>query len=146
MTAHEMWNAFIALHPGTAGETYDTWAYGDAPDELARLTLAGLKQATSSSHMLYEMDGEPLPQTGDYSVVLDSKDVAVCVIRTKAVHILPYREVDERHAFLEGEGDRSLRSWREVHERFFRNELAEYGIEFTEDIAVVCEEFEVMYP
>ena len=146
MTAHEMWNAFIALHPGAANEPYEAWAYGDAPDELARLTLAGTKQATASVHMLYEMDDDPLPQAGNYSVILDSKDVSVCVIRTKAVHILPFREVGERHAFLEGEGDRSLRYWREVHERFFRGELAEYGIEFTEDIAVVCEEFEVMYP
>lgn len=146
MTAHEMWNAFIALHPGAAGETYEAWAYGDAPDELARLTLAGIKHATASIHMLYEIDGEHLPQTGDYSVILNSRDEAVCVIRTKVVHILPYWKVDERHAFLEGEGDRSLRYWREVHERFFRMELAECGIAFTEDIAVVCEEFEVMYP
>ena len=146
MTAHDMWQAYIALHPEAADAAYEAWAYGDAPDELARLTLTGIKTATASVHMLYELDGEAVPQAGDYSVVLDSSGEAVCVIRNVRVQILPYRDVDARHAFLEGEGDRSLRYWREVHERFFRQELAGYGLEFTEDIAVVCEEFEVMYP
>lgn len=146
MTAHDMWQAFAALHPEAANEPYEAWAYGDAPDELAQLTLADIKRATASVHMLYAMDGDSVPQAGDYSVILDSCGEAVCVIRNVQVRILPYRDVDGHQAFLEGEGDRSLRYWREVHERFFRQELAGYGLEFTEDIAVVCEEFEVMYP
>ena len=146
MTEHEMWQACIALHPEAANAPYEAWAYGDAPDELARLTLAGVKRGTSSAHALYAAENDPLPQAGDYSVILDSRGEAVCVIRNVTVRILPFREVDARHAFLEGEGDRSLRHWREVHERFFRQELTESGLVFTEDIAVVCEEFEVMYP
>lgn len=146
MTAHDMWQAFIALHPEASDAPYEAWSYGDDPDELARLTLAGTKQATASIHLLYGLDIEEIPRVGDYSIILDSHDNAVCVIRNVRVHVLPYREVDERHAFLEGEGDRTLRYWRQVHERFFRLEMAEYGLEFTEDIAVVCEEFEVMHP
>ncbi len=146
MTAHDMWQAFIALHPEAADAPYDAWPYGDAPDELAQLTLAGTKRATASAHAIYALAQEPVPKVGDYSVILDSRGEAVCVVRNVQVRILPYREVDERQAFLEGEGDRSLPYWREVHERFFRQELADYGLEFTEAIAVVCEEFEVMYP
>ena len=146
MTAHDMWQACIALHPEAADAPYEAWAYGDAPDELARLTLSGVKRGTSSAHALYTAENEPLPQAGDYSVILDSCGEAVCVIRNVTVRILLFREVDERHARLEGEGDRSLRHWREVHERFFRQELAGIPMVFTEDIAVVCEEFEVMYP
>lgn len=29
-----------------------------------------------------------------------------------------YADVDERHAYAEGEGDRSLAYWRQVHEPF----------------------------
>ena len=146
MTAQEMWNRYVALHPDAGDAAYEAWAYGDAPDELASLTLAGRKTATASAHALYGLDGEAVPQAGDYSVVLDSREKAVCVIRTTQVSIVPYRDVDERQAFLEGEGDRSLRYWREVHEAFFRREYARYGLSFTEEIAVVCEEFEVVYP
>lgn len=146
MTAQEMWQGYLATHPEAEGTAYEAWAYGDAPDALAALTLSGVKTATASVHALYALDGDQVPQAGDCSVILNSQEEAVCIIRNTKVHILPYREVDERQAYLEGEGDRSLRYWREVHEAFFRKELAEYHIAFTEDIAVVCEEFEVVYP
>ena len=55
-----------------------------------------------------------------------------------------YRNGKE-HAFKEGEGDRSLEYWREVHKKFFRECLEEYGLEFSENMKVVCEEFEVVY-
>lgn len=45
----------------------------------------------------------------------------------------------------EGEGDRSLACWRQVHEDFFRAELAEAGLEFSPEMPVACEEFEVVY-
>lgn len=146
MTASDMWAQYTALHPEFRQDSFEAWAYGDAPDELAALTLQGAKTATASLHTLYAIDGEALPQAGDFSVVLDFRDEAVCIIRTTAVRILPFREVDERQACLEGEGDRSLAWWRRVHEAFFRRELASCKLVFTEDVAVVCEEFEVVYP
>lgn len=146
MNAQEMWQAYTDLHPEAASMEYEAWAYGDSPDELAALTLSGTKTATASAHALYALEGEEVPKAGEHSVILNSRDEAVCVIRNVQVRILPYREVDARHAWLEGEDDRSLACWRQVHEPFFRRELARYGLPFTEDIAVVCEEFEVVYP
>jgi uncharacterized protein YhfF len=46
-------------------------------------------------------------------------------------------------AKLEGEDD-SLESRRGSHERFFREEGAELGYTFSEDLDVVFEEFEVV--
>ncbi len=146
MNAQKMWMHFTALHPEAASAAYEAWAFGSAPDELAALTLAGVKTATCSAQALYELEGEEPPQAGDYSVILDSAEEAICIIRTVRVVTLPYHEVDARHAFKEGEGDRSLAYWRRVHEDFFRRELASYGLTFSEDIALLCEEFEVVYP
>ncbi len=144
MTTQEMWEQFVARHPAVAAD-YEAWAYGDAPDALAKLTLDGVKRATSSAAALYPLENEPLPQAGDYSILLDAAGNALCVLRNTRVRVLPFHEVDEHHAFLEGEGDRSLAWWRSVHERFFRQELAQHNLLFTDDIAVVCEEFEVVY-
>ena len=58
----------------------------------------------------------------------------------------PYRDVTLEQAYKEGEGDRSLSYWRQVHEAFFRKEMEASGMTFTEDMGVVCEEFEVIYP
>ena len=51
----------------------------------------------------------------------------------------------EKHAFKEGEGDRSLEYWRVVHAAFLTNELASVHMEFDENTKVVCEEFELVY-
>ena len=140
MTAQEMWNA-----SGIEAE-YEAWAFGDDPDTLAELVRTGVKTATASAYPFYELEGEELPKAGEYSVILDTKDEAVCIIRTTKVYVTPYREVTAKQAWKEGEGDRSLDYWRRVHEAFFRKELEEAGLTFTEDMGVVCEEFEVVYP
>ena len=144
MTHQELWAAYRAVNPA-AGDDYEAWAYGDDPDTLAELTRAGVKTATASAGPLYELEGEPLPETGEHSVILDSRDEAVCVIRTTRVYTVPFNQVSAEHAFREGEGDRSLAYWRRVHEDFFRAELAEVGLEFSPTMPVVCEEFEVVY-
>ena len=45
---------------------------------------------------------------------------------------------------LEGEDD-SLESWQKSHKRFFEEEGKELGYEFSEDMLVIFEEFEVVY-
>lgn len=139
MTAEEMWK-----QSGLAGE-YDAWAFGEAADKLAALVKAGIKTATCSAYDLYEVEGEDLPLPGDTSVILDSSDEAVCIVRTTRVYVVPFDRVSAEHAFKEGEGDRSLEYWREVHESFLKEELSSIGRSFEGSTRVVCEEFEVVY-
>lgn len=145
MTHQEMWAAYKAVNPA-AGEDYEPWAYGADPDELAELTRAGIKTATAGAGILYEAEDEPMPRPGEYSVILDSRDEAVCVIRTTRVYTVPFDQVSAEQAYREGEGDRSLDYWRRVHEDFFRAELEKAGLEFSPEMPVVCEEFEMVYP
>ncbi len=144
MTAEELWNEY-ARKADIEHMDYEAWAFGDAADELAALVAAGRKTATASAYPLYELEQEPLPQAGEYSVILDSEDRAVCVIRTDRVYVTPFREISEEHARGEGEGDLSLSYWREVHERFFRQEMEAADLTFDEDMLVVCEEFSCVY-
>ena len=144
MTANEMWERFIT-EKGTDAAQHDAWAFGDDADMLAELVVRGIKTATSSAYALYELEGKELPEAGEYSVILNSQDEAVCIIKTTKVFAVPFNEVMEEHAYAEGEGDRSLDYWRHVHEQFFTEELAQAGLEFTEKMKVVCEEFEVVY-
>lgn len=145
MTAEGMWADFAAER-GIKDTDYDAWAFGDDADLLARLVLTGIKTATSSALPCYELEGEPLPAAGEYSVILSSRHEAVCVIRTERVSIVPYREVSAEHARREGEGDLSLEYWRQVHKAFFTRELANMGLHFTPDMPVVCEEFRRVWP
>lgn len=127
---------------------YDVWAFGDSRDmanELATLVLEGKKTATSSNYTLYELEKEPLPHVGLHNIILDGDGEAVAIIETTAVEVLPFDEVTEEHAYLEGEGDRSLKYWRDVHEDFFKREFLETEQVFNYQIPVVCERFKLVY-
>ena len=145
MQANELWAQFAQANNLT-NQSYDAWAFGGAPDELARLVLQGEKTATSSAYDIYQVKNQPLPQAGEYSVILNSKREAVCIIRTTKVQILPFDKVDEQHARKEGEGDKSLNYRRKIHRDFFKAALQKIGLSFDESRKVVCEEFEVVYP
>ena len=95
----------------------------------------------------YILGGEedPLPQSGDYSIILNSKDEAVCVIQTTKTTVVPFDEVSKEHAYKEGDGDRSLAYWRAVHEEFFTKEFEETKTEFNGQTRILCEEFQVVY-
>lgn len=144
MTGQEMWEEF-SQNQGISAE-YDCWSFGDDADTLAQLVLRDIKTATCSLQCLYELEAEPLPREGQYSVVLDSQDQAVCVIQTTKVYQTPFSEITPEHARKEGEGDRSLAYWRQVHEAFFTEELKTVGRYFHEDLMLVCEEFRRVYP
>lgn len=141
MKANELWNKYTT----NSALSYEAWAFGDDPDGLAKLVVDGIKTATSSAYIFYELEDEKLPEIGEYSVILDSKDEAVCIIQTTKVSILPYNEVNENHAYKEGERNRTLKDWRDIHEAFFKNDLKSVNVEFSEDMLVVCEEFQVVY-
>ncbi|MBR2545500.1 MAG: ASCH domain-containing protein [Erysipelotrichaceae bacterium] len=115
----------------------------EACNYLLDLVLKGQKRATSSALIGYELDGEDIPAVGDMSVITDWDGNPRCVIRTSSVKVIPYRDITFEIASLEGEDD-SLDSWRRNHEEFFREEGKEIGYEFSEDMGVVFEEFEVV--
>ena len=144
MNAEEMWKCYCEKS-GTHAD-YEAWAFGGAPDALAELVLNGIKTATASAYPLYEQDQEPLPEEGEYNIILNAKDEAVCITKTTRVYVAPFREVSADHAFREGENDRSLDSWRAIHRDFFTREMEAAGLTFDEDMPVVCEEFLRVYP
>lgn len=144
MNHSELWKIFKNKYDIKV-DTYEAWAFGGAPDQLADLVIKGIKVGTASAYPLYELELEPLPQEGSYSVILNSKDEAVCIIQTTKVYIVPFKDVTAEHAFKEGEGDKSLAYWREVHKEFFEECLRDTPVSFSEDMGVVCEEFKLVY-
>lgn len=50
------------------------------------------------------MGNEPFPKENELSVILDSKENAICIIETTKVEVIPFKEVSKDHAYKEGEG------------------------------------------
>lgn len=144
----EFWERVRGSIRGLPAEPPEAWAFGATPehaDELLRLVLDGTKTGTASSIWDYEASGDPLPQVGEYSVIIDGGGAPRAVIRTTSLDRMPFTEVTEDHASAEGEGDRTLRAWREIHERFWRTH-SESPRGFAPDMPVLCERFELVYP
>ena len=145
MTPQEMCNAYKQIN-SAIGDEIDAWAFGVDADFLADLVLKGEKTATASAYDLYALEDEPLPQEGKFDVILDSQNQAVCIVEITKVSVQPFNQVSAQHAFKEGEGDKSLAYWRQVHEDFFAEWLREAGLTFTPESKVVLEEFRKVYP
>lgn len=123
------------------------WAFGadaEQADALLALVLDGTKTATAGALWDYESDEAPLPETGALSIIVDGNGHPRALIETTSSEVVPFSEVSAEHAYLEGEGDRSLDHWREVHRQFF-SEVATHGHEITDDMPVVLERFRVVY-
>lgn len=126
-----------------------TWSFGDNPalaDELLDLVLSGVKTGTATALAEFEHSDEPMPVRGDLSIVLDSAGRPRALLRTTEVATVPFSEVSEEHAAAEGEDDRTLASWRREHEKYWRRVLEPLGERFGDDLPVVTERFELLYP
>lgn len=148
MMIEDFWHRFLVEKRLPQDNTYfdcfhfeltEKWA-----EELLRLVFCDQKKATASSLYAYEKENLRLPEVGDFSIVTNWAGEPKCVIRTSKVRILPFREMTYDICKLEGEDD-TLASWQSVRQRFFKEEGQELGYEFTEDMPVVFEEFEVVY-
>lgn len=145
------WQKFLSLLPPDSlyrSKSYVAEAWGDSPemaDELGELIARDIKTATCSALWGWEAEGKPIPQAGMVTIVLDGKGEPLCIVETKEVTVQKFSEVDSAFAQAEGEGDFSLEYWREAHKKFFSRTLPKIGKEFSEDMPLVCERFELIY-
>ena len=143
----EMWKKYKKKEC-IKGNSYTSWYFGskDMADRLGELVVSGNKRATTGLKLFYEDPrfSEHFPKLGDLSVITNSNGEALCIIKVNKIEVCKFNEVTEEFAYIEGEGDKSLKYWREGHRSFFCRELNEYGIEFSENMEVVLEYFEVV--
>ena len=141
------WRAYLATLPKDAPQRqqgYVAEGFGDSPamaDTLGALIADGVKTATCSALWEWLAEGQELPQAGLLTIVLDGRGVPLCIIETTEVTVRPFNQVDAAFAFDEGEGDRTLEYWREVHWRFFTRSLAAIQRSPLEEMPLVCERF-----
>jgi len=145
------WAAAERRHPRLArarDRFLEAFAFGSdehVATSLAALVLQGDKRATASLVWTYEHDRKPQPRPGDLSIVNTWTGEPLCIIETIAVNVVPFEEVTEAFARIEGEDDKTLESWRRNHTAFFAGECARIGRTPHPRMPVVCERFEVVF-
>ncbi|WP_447527579.1 ASCH domain-containing protein [Vreelandella sp. TE19] len=142
---------YLSSLPGKTAEKYTSFSadYFCADEYNANvcadLILRGEKRASCSLEYWYSHEGEPMPEVGHLQVVTDWDGAPVCIIELTSVSKCKYSDVTAAFAAEEGEGDKSLKWWREAHWEFFSLEFSELGVEPTEDMLLVLERFKVVY-
>lgn len=115
----------------------ESWKFED--DKLFYLVKNGKKIATC-----YIYNNEDLTDINEYSVLVNQNGKKRLLLKTEKITIRSFKEVDDIHAKKEGEGDLSLKYWKEVHKDFFTKELKEKNLQFSEELLLVLEDFKVI--
>lgn len=148
-SARNMWGDYLDNHLEDAfHEAPKTGFFGDNEKDtntLAHLVMRGVKKATSHSLLGLQYRNEPLPKIGDFLVVTNWAAEAQCIVRTTGVELIPYFNITEAHATLEGEGDKSLAYWKQVHWAYYTRELEPFERLPRESMIIVFEEFERVF-
>ena len=133
-STEEFWTTFLAA-TGTVGVDYTVVAFGDTAamaDELVALVLSGRKHATVSLRRDYAPGVEPLPQVGDFVLVVDGGGHPKCIWRTAEITVKPLIDVDDAFAWDEGEGDRTRDWWLAAHRAEFSAQAQREGFEMSD--------------
>ena len=139
----KFWQSFIENTGNTDAIVGEVWSFGNSEkmaDELGQLVLAGIKTATSSAYDAYIKANEAIPSVKEntYDILLDGQGEPIVILKIIKVEVTIFNQISAEFAYKEGEGDRSLAYWREVHQDF-------WGTDYYEEMGVVCEEFQVVW-
>jgi len=149
--AETMWAEYAAAHPDAVAATGE-WVveyFGDSPalaDELLALVLDGTKRATAALVVEFIAEGQELPRIGSHWIACDGTGTPRVIMRSTEFRLATFDEVDARFAFDEGEDDRTLDTWREGHERYWRRTAAARGETWSPEQEIVLERFSVVWP
>ena len=115
-------------------------------DELIALVISGKKRATASLLQDYATGVEPVPQAGDFVVVVDGGGRPRCIWRTTEIVVKPLNEVDDAFSWDAGEGDRTRDWWLSAHRDYFAAQARHEGFKMSDTIETVFERFEIVWP
>ena len=139
----------VKSETGIKGDFADAWGFGDNPeliDELLGYVLQRKKRSSTSLLKESELQGYPLDKVGDYNIILNSRGEPAAVIKTVSVKRVKNKDIDAEHAYWEGEGDRTLNSYFQEHDKYYTRVGKALGFEFNKDMLVDLVRFELVYP
>lgn len=148
-SAAALWAAYIERFPEHRDDDPPTEYFGDSPelaDELLGLVLHGPKRATAGAVAEFRDEGQPLPRIGGHWIVTDGSGTARAILRSTELRLGPLDSVDGTFAWDEGEGDRSRDDWLDTHRTYFQRSLPRIGEEFSDQVEVVFERFDMVWP
>ncbi len=147
----KLWESYTASNPAFKKDKLPEASYfhnnREDANRLAQLILNGKKQAGSNLYFFYEQANADLPKIGTKNIVTDFDGKAIAIIETKQVDTIPFNKISEDYAAMDmGTTIEPLEKWKKAHWAFFAPAIEENGGQPTEEMLIVCERFETIWP
>jgi uncharacterized protein YhfF/DNA-binding CsgD family transcriptional regulator len=148
-SAEAFWQAFRS-HEGLNGAHYEATYFRTPPEVAERLLdlmIAGAMRATvGPTHLFGEGREEPLPQVGDYAVLMDARHRPQLIWRTTGTTVAPLSSVADEFVWRSGQGSGERDDWLARIGRSFSRHAKQDGFEMHADIETLFETLEVVWP
>jgi len=150
-TVFEMWHNFTKSNPKYKHiEMPESWFFHNNKEDanrLCELVVNGKKKAGSGLYSWYKDANADLPKIGTKHIITDFYGKAKAIIEIKKVDTIPFNKISKTYAKMDmGTTIEPLLKWKKAHWEFFANTMKESGQNPTEDMLVVCETFETIWP
>ena len=126
--------------PGALDPDVENLDLSDHP----RLIRDRQKNGTAHLAIDFEINSIPRREVGDYWLIPDFDNRPLYLVRVVEILTWPFRDVPYSWALVEGEGDLSLRWWRDAHYDYYSGQCKLWGVPWSEDLPVVCERWELV--
>jgi uncharacterized protein YhfF/DNA-binding CsgD family transcriptional regulator len=147
--AEAYWQAF-RRHEGMNSSRYEVTSFKtprEAAESLLELMIAGVMRATASPMPIFgPRHEEPVPEVGDYAVLLDTHNRPQLIWRTTGVSVGPLSAVTDGFILQSGEDSGEREDWLARIASNFSQNGKRYGFEMHADIETVFETLEVVWP
>lgn len=150
-SVYEMWNNFTESNTEFKNqEMPESMFFHDNEKDanrLANLVVSGKKKAGSGLYAWYTAADADLPKIGTKHIITDFDGKARAIIEIRKVDTIPFKRISETYAAMDmGTEVEPLKKWKKAHWEFFASTMEERGEEPTEEMLVVCESFEKIWP
>jgi len=146
-----MWNDFTEANPRFKNEEIPDADYfhtneADA-NRLAALIVAKKKKAGPGLYFWYQKANANLSKIKTKSIVTTFDGKAKAIIKIVQVDTIPFNQIPVTSAELDmGTKIEALKKWKKAHWDFFANTMKDSAKQPTEEMLIVCEQFETIWP
>lgn len=138
-----------ALPEADVRKSYRTRCIGwnmETSTAICDYVVAGEKTGTFSLPWLHDSLPETKPEIGQFIVLTNFDGEPRALLKTMALTLVTFKDIDETHTALDGPSVRDLTVWRGIHTTYWNGLLSEIGRQVEDDMPVVVERFTCVYP
>ena len=114
--------------------------------QILELIQTGDKTGTFTLPWIVARTDQPPPKSGDAIILVDFDGKPKQLVRLTAVDEVPFGKITSEHTAIDGTPVRGLDVWKPLHKQFWNHMLEPFDLSVCDDMPVLVEKFELLYP